>query len=77
MLEQNDSDLSNNQHTDPSSINKPIKQHIIIVGAGFSGIGAAIKLKEKGVLKRIGPDKGGYWKVLVKLSETDKKNERT
>jgi biotin operon repressor len=26
-----------------------------------------IKLKEKGVLKRIGPDKGGYWKVLVKL----------
>lgn len=36
-----------------------------------------IKLKEKGVLKRIGPDKGGYWKVIVKLPETDKKNELT
>jgi len=22
------------------------------------------KLKEKGIIKRIGPDKGGYWKVL-------------
>ena len=22
------------------------------------------KLKQKGLLKRIGPDKGGYWKVL-------------
>jgi ATP-dependent DNA helicase RecG len=31
------------------------------------------KLKEKGVLKRVGSDKAGYWKVLVKLSETDKK----
>jgi len=23
------------------------------------------KLKEKGLLKRIGSDKGGYWKVLI------------
>lgn len=32
------------------------------------------KLKEKGVLKRVGSDKTGYWKVVVKLSETDKKD---
>lgn len=32
------------------------------------------KLKEKGVLKRVGSDKTGYWKVIVKLSETDKKD---
>jgi len=32
------------------------------------------KLKENGILQRIWPDKGGYRKVLVKLSETDKKN---
>lgn len=24
------------------------------------------KLKEKGLLKRIGPDKGGYWKIVIK-----------
>jgi len=24
-------------------------------------------LKEEGVLKRIGPDKGGYWKVIDKF----------
>jgi len=29
------------------------------------------KLKEMGVLRRIGSKKGGYWEVLVKLSETD------
>ena len=22
-------------------------------------------LQEKGIIKRIGPDKGGYWKVLI------------
>ncbi len=22
------------------------------------------KLKQKGILKRIGPDKGGYWKII-------------
>jgi ATP-dependent DNA helicase RecG len=22
------------------------------------------KLKEQGIIKRVGPDKGGYWKVL-------------
>ena len=60
--------------------NKKITQHQL---AKFVGItrkniqNNMIKLKEKGVLKRIGPDKGGYWKVLVKLSETDKKNELT
>ena len=25
-----------------------------------------VKLKEKNILKRIGPDKGGYWKVTDK-----------
>ncbi|MCU0666939.1 MAG: hypothetical protein MUF05_07590 [Candidatus Omnitrophica bacterium] len=25
------------------------------------------KLKEKGVLRRIGPDKGGHWEVVSKL----------
>jgi predicted HTH transcriptional regulator len=34
------------------------------------------KLKENGILKRVGPDKGGYWKVLVKQSETDKKKKQ-
>jgi ATP-dependent DNA helicase RecG len=24
------------------------------------------KLKQNGILKRIGPDKGGYWKVIEK-----------
>lgn len=24
------------------------------------------KLKDKGLLKRVGPDKGGYWEVLTK-----------
>jgi len=32
------------------------------------------KFKEMGALKRIGSKKGGYWKVLVKLSETNTKN---
>ncbi len=32
------------------------------------------KLKEMGVLKRIGSKKGGYWEVIVNLSETDIKN---
>ncbi len=27
------------------------------------------KLKEKGLLKRVGPDRGGYWKVLEKTKE--------
>ena len=27
-----------------------------------------------GILKRIGPDRGGYWEVLVNLSETDTKD---
>ena len=31
------------------------------------------KLKENGVLKRVGSDKTGYWKILVGQSETNKK----
>jgi predicted HTH transcriptional regulator len=40
-------------------------------GAGFIRIRK--KLKEKGILKRVGPDKTGYWKVLEELTETDHK----
>ena len=29
-------------------------------------------LQEKGILKRIGPDKGGYWKVLLESDEEKK-----
>ena len=32
------------------------------------------KLKKKGILKRVGSDKGGYWTILIK--ENDKKNEK-
>ncbi|WP_080941543.1 winged helix-turn-helix domain-containing protein [Methanosarcina barkeri] len=28
------------------------------------------KLKEKGILKRIGPDKGGYWEVNLEKQRT-------
>jgi ATP-dependent DNA helicase RecG len=34
------------------------------------------KLKEKGLLKRIGPDKGGYWQVLIEALESDDKNTK-
>jgi len=37
----------------------------VIVGINEKNIRNNIaKLKEKGFLERIGPDKGGYWKVL-------------
>jgi len=26
-----------------------------------------VKLKEKGAIERIGPDKGGYWKITKKF----------
>ena len=33
-----------------------------------------LKLKDKGLLKRVGPDKGGYWQVMSeRISERDKK----
>jgi len=57
--------------------NKKITQRLLseIVGISPKNIRNNMqKLKENGILKRIGPDKGGYWKVLVNLSETDKKN---
>jgi len=25
-----------------------------------------VKLKKKGLLKRVGPDKGGYWEIIKK-----------
>ena len=34
-------------------------------------------LKEKGIIKRIGPDKGGYWEVMEKTKDKEKeKGER-
>lgn len=41
-----------------------------IVGISTTAIGNNItKLKEKGILKRIGPDKGGYWEVNLRNKE--------
>ncbi len=41
-----------------------------IVGISTTAIENNIaKLKEKGILKRIGPDKGGYWKLIRKNRE--------
>jgi len=38
-----------------------------LIGISENGIKFHINsLKKKGLLKRIGPDKGGYWEVLVK-----------
>jgi len=57
--------------------NNKITQQLLseIVGISQKNIRNNMKkLKENGILKRIGPDKGGYWKVVIKLSETDKKN---
>jgi ATP-dependent DNA helicase RecG len=59
--------------------NNKITQQLLseIVGISQKNIRNNMKkLKENGILKRIGPDKGGYWKVLVKLSGTDKKKEQ-
>jgi predicted HTH transcriptional regulator len=39
-----------------------------IIGISLRKIKANIsKLKSKGLLERIGPDKGGYWKVIKKI----------
>ncbi|MFA6923851.1 MAG: RNA-binding domain-containing protein [Bacteroidales bacterium] len=49
--------------------NKEITISEIAVKLGFSksGIEKQItKLKEEGILKRIGPDKGGHWKIIEK-----------
>ncbi len=38
-----------------------------IIGISNSGIEKQIKrLKSKGMIKRVGPDKGGYWEVVTK-----------
>lgn len=42
------------------------------IGISSTAIDKNIKtLKKKGLLKRIGPAKGGYWKVVEKVSEID------
>jgi ATP-dependent DNA helicase RecG len=44
----------------------------IIVGISPRKIKENIsKLKTKGLLERIGPDKGGYWKVIRKIDKKD------
>ncbi len=73
--------LSKNQILILKSIqkNKNLTQENLseIVGITLRNIqNNMIKLKKKGVLKRIGPDKGGYWEVVVNLSETDKKTNK-
>lgn len=69
-------DLSKNQTLIIKNIlkNKDVTQGNLskIVGISLRNIQNNMKkLKEMGVLKRIGSDKGGYWKVLVKPAQTD------
>ena len=33
------------------------------------------KLKEKGILKRIGPDKGGHWEIVDNKDKENKKED--
>ena len=41
-----------------------------MIGVERSTVARAIaKLKRDGVLRRIGPDKGGHWEVIEKLDE--------
>ena len=57
--------------------NKKITQQLLseIVGISPKNIRNNMqKLKENGILKRIGSKKSGYWEVIVNLSETDTKN---
>jgi len=44
------------------------KKLAAVIGITEDGVKYHItKLKEKGALKRIGPDKGGHWEVVKKL----------
>jgi ATP-dependent DNA helicase RecG len=43
---------------------KELSEHIKISTTGVDN--NILKLKKKGVIKRIGPAKGGYWKVIKK-----------
>jgi len=58
--------------------NKKITQQLLsgIVGISPKNIRNNMqKLKENGILKRMGSKKDGYWEVIVSLSETDTKNK--
>ena len=49
--------------------NPKITQNVLAEIAGLTRRGIEwnlAKLKEKGIIKRIGPAKGGYWKVVEK-----------
>ena len=47
-----------------------IKQLQSVTGLTRRGVEWQLsKLKEEGIVKRIGPDKGGYWKVVDKNKE--------
>jgi len=46
--------------------NATSKQLSVIIGISTTAVENNIaKLKKKGILNRIGPDKGGYWEVLI------------
>ena len=34
------------------------------------------QLKKQGILKRIGPDKGGYWEIIEKEESKDKQDKK-
>lgn len=43
------------------------KELTVLVGLSRRGVEKNIKkLQEKGLLRRVGPDKGGYWEVINK-----------
>ncbi len=49
--------------------NPKITQNVLVEIAGLTRRGIEwnlAKLKEKGIIKRIGPAKGGYWEVIEK-----------
>ena len=59
--------------------NKTITQNQLseLVGITSKNIKNNMKqLKEKGLLKRIGPDKGAYWQVLIEALESDDRNTK-
>ena len=63
LIEQNNK-ISRKQLSDILNINpSAIQKHIN-------------KLKQKGLLKRIGPDKGGYWEVITDTQKTTQKIPR-
>lgn len=52
-----------------------IRQMMNLTGLSESGVKKVLrKLKQAGEIRRVGPDKGGYWEVLTKVLQDYKKN---